>query len=85
MDNNNKIKVEDIEKWKSKIAGIVDGIEPIDGKSTEILNNMKAYVVDSDFFLEKGDLVRSFEALIWAFAIYETCKELGLFVNRVLS
>ena len=77
-----KIQIEDIEKWRSKITDVLDVIQPIDDKSEEMFNNMKAYVSDSTFFLAKGDLVRSFEALIWAFAIYETCKELGLFINR---
>ena len=77
-----KIQIEDIEKWRSKITDVLDVIQPIDDKSEEMFSNMKAYVSDSSFFLAKGDLVRSFEALIWAFAIYETCKELGLFINR---
>ena len=77
-----RIQIADIEKWREKIAGVMEDLEAVDDKSEEMLNNMKAYVSDSKFFQEKGDLVRSFEAIIWAWAIYETCKEFSLFINR---
>ena len=77
-----RINVNDIEKWRSKILSLIDDIGAVDNKSEEMLNNMKAYVSDSNFFLAKGDLVRSFEALVFAYGILETCKELGVFINR---
>jgi len=77
-----KINVKDIEKWTEKIERIIVNLEATDNKSEEMLANMKAYISDSRHFLEKGDLVRSFESIIWAWAIFETCKELGVFVDR---
>ena len=36
-----------------------------------ILENVSAYIRDSHYFLEKGDLIRAFEAVIWAWAWME--------------
>ena len=74
-----KIDIKDIEKWRSKINSIIKDIKPVDKKSEEMLENMKAYISDSVFFQEKGDLVRSFESIVWAWAIFETCLKLGAF------
>jgi len=41
------------------------------------LSNIKAYISDSRYFLEKGDLIRAFEAVIWAWAWLEIGEELG--------
>ena len=35
------------------------------------LDNISAYIRDSHYFLEKGDLIRAFEAVIWAWAWME--------------
>ncbi|MGB9902009.1 DUF357 domain-containing protein [Methanothrix sp.] len=40
------------------------------------LNNIKAYISDSRYFLERGDLIRAFEAVIWAWAWLEIGEEL---------
>ncbi len=69
---------EETEKWLAKIR-TVEGEIAAEGRGEEFLKNMKAYVSDSMHFLEKGDLVRAFECVIWAWAIYEICLELGLF------
>lgn len=34
-------------------------------------DNISAYIRDSHYFLEKGDLIRAFEAVIWAWAWME--------------
>jgi hypothetical protein len=74
-----RISKQEIEKWRSKINEVINEIKPVDKKSEEMLKNMKAYVSDSNFFEEKGDLVRSFESILWAWAIFEICQELKLF------
>ncbi|MBU5575328.1 MAG: DUF357 domain-containing protein [Candidatus Aenigmatarchaeota archaeon] len=76
---NNTIKPEDIQKWIDKIEPEIQKIEPSSASAQSMLENMKAYVADSKHFLETGDLVRSFEAIIWAWAILEICKDLGVF------
>ncbi len=71
---------QEIDKWTGKINEVVDKVET---DNQEMFRNMKAYIEDSKHFREKGDLVRSFECIIWSWAIFEICKELGVFkVNR---
>ncbi len=41
-----------------------------------MLQNIKAYREDSRHFFKRGDLVKSFECLIWAWALLESGKEL---------
>lgn len=41
------------------------------------LSNIKAYISDSRYFLENRDLIRAFEAVIWAWAWLEIGEELG--------
>lgn len=40
------------------------------------LSNIKAYISDSKYFLGRGDLIRAFEAVIWAWAWLEIGEEL---------
>lgn len=46
------------------------------------LGNISAYISDSKYFLEKGDLIRAFEAVIWAWAWLEIGEELGRIEGR---
>lgn len=76
---NDKVTIEEIEKWLDKIEPLVEKIKINDKKGEEMLTNMKAYISDCKHFMEKGELVLSFEAVVWAWAILENCKELGVF------
>jgi hypothetical protein len=61
-------------KWQEKardLFGNVSGDE-------SFLENVSAYIRDCQFFLEKGDLIRAFEAIIWAWAWMEIGLEKGL-------
>jgi hypothetical protein len=40
--------------------------------------NIAAYISDSHHFLDTGDLIRAFEAVIWAWAWMEIGQEMGL-------
>ena len=77
-----QINVADIEKWTKQIEGTTDKIDAFDNKAEEALSNMKAYINDSKYFREKGDIIRSFEAVVFASAILETCLQLGAFVIK---
>jgi hypothetical protein len=46
------------------------------------LDNVSAYIRDSHYFLEKGDLIRAFEAVIWAWAWMEIGLEKGLLQQK---
>ncbi len=43
------------------------------------LENIEAYIQDSNYFLENGDLVRAFEAVVWAWA----WMEIGLQMDKL--
>jgi hypothetical protein len=62
------------EKWQKKAQ---DLYENVSGDS-EFLENIFAYIRDCQYFLEKGDLIRAFEAVIWAWAWMEIGLEKGL-------
>ncbi len=66
----------EIEKWTTKIKEKLENIETYGTKGKEFLKNIEAYVSDSAHFLEKEDLVRSFEAIIWAWAWLEIGTDL---------
>jgi len=66
-------------KWIKELRLKLDKMSVNDEKGEEMLDNIKAYINDSEYFMEKGDLTRGFEAIVWAMAIFDTCKELGVF------
>jgi uncharacterized protein len=69
----------EIDKWSKKIAAEMENAEASSPKGKEMLANIQAYVSDSSHFREKGDLVRSFEAIVWAWA----WLEIGLDLNHI--
>ena len=58
------------EKWAGKIAEARKNAVAAEGKE-HFLRNIDAYISDSAHFMEKGDLIRSFEAIVWAWAWLE--------------
>lgn len=70
--------VNEINKWAKKIEKETEGIKIKDKNKEHFLSNIQAYIKDSKYFLEKGDLIRSFEAIIWAWSWVEILKELGI-------
>ncbi|AKG90797.1 Uncharacterized protein conserved in archaea [Geoglobus ahangari] len=46
------------------------------------VENIKAYISDSHYFLEKGDLVRAFECVVWAWAWLEIGRDFGFLEVR---
>jgi hypothetical protein len=70
---------EEIIKMHEKIEPLIGKIDVSDKKGEEMLENMKAYIADSKHFLNKKNYVKSFEAIVWAWAILEICEELDVF------
>jgi len=66
----------EIEKWSKRLDSSLAGVRPLSEQGSKMLQNIKAYREDSKHFLE-GDLIKSFECLIWAWAILEVGRELG--------
>ena len=68
----------EIDKWTGKIVEERKHIELADSGRKDFIKNVDAYISDSRYFLEKGKLIESFEALIWAWAYVTIGKELGI-------
>jgi hypothetical protein len=75
----------EIEKWSKKIGEELENVEVYGTKGREFLTNIKAYVSDSAHFLEEGDLVRSFEAIIWAWAWLEIGKDMEFIAQEFID
>ncbi|AIY89994.1 DUF357 domain-containing protein [Geoglobus acetivorans] len=58
-------------KWLEKIENI-----DFEGDN-HFVENIKAYISDSKYFLEINDLIRAFECVVWAWAWLEIGKEYG--------
>ena len=75
METKEELKKE-TEKWLNKIKEkkLIAKTE----KGEEFKKNIEAYISDSKHFTEKGDFVRAFEAVIWAWAFLEISEDLKL-------
>ncbi|WP_456330641.1 DUF357 domain-containing protein [Archaeoglobus sp.] len=60
-------------KWLRRIEERMNGI----GGDRGFMENIRAYISDSHYFLEKGDLIRAFECVVWAWAWLEIGLEVG--------
>ena len=73
---------QETDKWLTKLEESFSKFSST-GKLTEndlkpIRENIEAYIKDSKFFTEKGDFVRAFEAVVYAWGLLEACQHLGL-------
>ena len=70
------------EKWTRKIKKEMKSVKavkkPKDEKKSRFLENIKAYIKDSEHFTGKGDLIRAFEAIVWAWAWLEILREMEI-------
>jgi uncharacterized protein len=65
-------------KWLEKIKPVRDCIVMADESKKNFLDNIDAYISDSQYFLENGDYIEAFEAVIWAWAYIEIGKDIGI-------
>ena len=70
---------EETEKWLSRAREKREEIALVDKSKEDMLKNVDAYISDAKHFMDKDDMVRAFEAVIWSWAIMETCLDLGIF------
>jgi hypothetical protein len=84
MDKTQENLKKETEKWLARLkkerpgVKIIDKDKTLEKKAKEALRNMDAYIKDTSHFLEKGDFVRAFEAVVWAWGILETLEHAGL-------
>ncbi len=72
-------------KWLERAEKRVKLLKSVGNKGEKFLKNVKAYLLDSRWFLEKGDLIRAFECVVWAWAWMEIGEEEGfLTLNTTL-
>lgn len=69
MMDEKETLLKEINKWLPKCREEVKKIKKV--KDKEFLENAQAYISDTEHFLQKGDLVRAFEAIVWAWAWLE--------------
>ncbi len=67
----------EVKKWSKKLDGALSNTRALDDRGAGMLENIKAYREDSKHFFKRKDLVKSFECLVWAWAILELGKEQG--------
>ncbi len=68
--------IEEIKKWSAKLDGALSMARAQSEQGKGMFSNIKAYRRDSEHFLKQGDLIKSFECLIWAWSLLEIGKEL---------
>jgi len=59
------------EKWIKRIEKEIKNVRLKDASKKRLLENVRAYIDDSKYFTKKGDSIRAFEAIIWAWANLE--------------
>ncbi len=73
---------EETEKWLAKMKEEINHMELIDKEKECMITNINAYIKDSEIFLKQEKLVMAFEAVIWAWAIFETLRDLKIINTR---
>jgi hypothetical protein len=69
------------QRWLSKIKAEREKITIADTNKENFIKNIDAYISDSEHFLSAGDLIRAFEAVIWAWSQLEIGKNMGIIRN----
>ena len=69
-------------KWLSRIREKIKNVEAVNKKGEEFLRNINAYISDTEYFLNKNDLIRAFECIVWAWAWLEIGLNIGILKQR---
>ncbi|MFP4116936.1 MAG: DUF357 domain-containing protein [Candidatus Aenigmatarchaeota archaeon] len=75
MTETEKQLEDETKKWLEKLKD--EDIDSAAGKGEMFVENIEAYTKDAEHFLEEGDLVRAFEAVVWAWSWLEIGEELN--------
>lgn len=70
------------EKWLLRAEEALEAVSARGEEGERFRINVAAYLSDSRHFMEKGDLLRAFEAVIWAWAWIEIGLEVGVLVKK---
>jgi hypothetical protein len=66
----------EMERWSRRLEEALREVRPLDERGRKLLENIKAYWKDSSHFRSRSP-VKSFECLVWAWALLEMGKEFG--------
>ncbi len=85
-DTDAKLKSE-TEKWLAKLEDKAAGMKPVEGMLESrvlknAMDNVDAYIKDCHHFLEKKDYFNAFEAVIYAWGIWETLERMKLLAKK---
>ncbi len=80
-DNLKDELIRETEKWLERLESIE--IELLNSSHKDFVENIKAYIEDARYFLEKRDYIRAFEAVVWAWAWLEIGERVGLLRRKV--
>lgn len=73
-------------KWLAKLERDLKGVKSTgklsDKQFRDVMENIKAYIKDCKYFSDEGDLIKAFEAIVYAWGIYETCLRTGLISKK---
>lgn len=67
-------------KWLLRAEEAMEAVSARGAEGERFSANIEAYISDSRYFLGKGDLIRAFEAVIWAWAWIEIGRDVGLLI-----
>jgi|GEM_PF-153820 tRNA wybutosine-synthesizing protein 3 len=77
MDIENQL-ISEIKRWKQRLEIRMSNVLEKEIHGMDFIKNIQAYLADTDYFMNKKDLIRAFECVIWAWAWYEIGEEHSL-------
>lgn len=70
------------EKWLAKARDEMERVSARGDEGERFITNVAAYISDCVYFFEKKDLIRAFEAVIWAWAWIEIGLQMGILTSE---
>ncbi|MDX1611415.1 MAG: DUF357 domain-containing protein [Candidatus Thermoplasmatota archaeon] len=71
MDELARELTEQTATWRKRLDRALEEAEPATAQGADLMVNVRAYRQDADHFEQEGDLVRAFEAIVWAWSWLE--------------
>ncbi|MBU5689506.1 MAG: DUF357 domain-containing protein [Candidatus Aenigmatarchaeota archaeon] len=71
-----RIPKEEIEKWMERLEKKLKDVK-INKENENFVKNIHAYVKDCKYWIEKGDYVKAWEVISFAWGLYEAGVELN--------
>ena len=68
----------EIATWRERLAQKRKDIILLDKTKEDFIKNIDSYIADANYFNNRKDLIRSFEALIWSWSWIEIGERLEI-------